>query len=64
MFRRRMMKTFFGKVRRSSFYYLLICHLPVRRASEMETGSDVMGGVMVIVLLAEMVALMRLLLTN
>jgi hypothetical protein len=64
MFSHNMMKTVFGKVSRSRLYYLLICHLPVRHASDSETGRDALGGVMVVCLLAGMVCLMRFLLTS
>ena len=62
MFPRHTIKTVFGKVSRSSFYYLLIWHLPVRNASERETKADALGGLMVVGLLAGMVGVMRLLL--
>lgn len=58
------MKIVFGKVKRSDLDYLLICRLPVRRASAWQTGADALGGVIVLILLAEMVGLMRLLLTH
>lgn len=61
---RNVIKTIFRKARRSSFYYLMIWNLPVRRASDAQTGSDALGMVMVIVLLAGMVGLMRYLLTS
>ena len=64
MFIRNVIKTVFCKVKRSSFYYLMIWNLPVRRASETQTGSDALGAVMVIVLLGGMVVLMRLYLTS
>jgi len=62
MFPRHPIKTVFGKVSRSRFYYLLIWHLPVRNACERETRSDALGGLMVVALLVGIVALMRLLL--
>ncbi|MDR3457713.1 MAG: hypothetical protein P4N60_09725 [Verrucomicrobiae bacterium] len=58
------MKTVFGKASRSGLYYLLICHLPVRRASRTETRWDALGGVTVVGLLAAMVVLMRHILTS
>ena len=42
----------------------MIWNLPVHRASEMETGWDALGGVMVVGLLAGMVGVMRHLLTG
>jgi hypothetical protein len=64
MFFRTSIKTVFGKASRSGLYYLLICKLPVRRATDTETESDALGGVLVIGLLAGLVDLMRCLLTN
>jgi len=61
---RNVIKTIFRKARRSGLFYLMICKLPVRRASEAQTGSDALGMVMVILLLAGMVGLMRYLLTS
>jgi hypothetical protein len=64
MFFRTAIKTVFGKVSRSGLYYLLICKLPVRRASALDTEFDALGGVLVVGLLAGLVDLMRCLLTN
>jgi len=61
---RKVIKATFRKVKRSGLYYLMICNLPVRRASETETGWDALGAVMVIGLLAGMVILMRIYLTG
>jgi len=61
---RNVIKAVFRKAKRSGLFYLMIWNLPVRRASETETGWDALGAVMVIVLLAGMVVLMRLYLTN
>ena len=64
MFPRHPIKTASGRASRSSLYYLLIWHLPVRHASDRESELDALGGVMVVGLLAGMVGLMRLLLTS
>lgn len=64
MFPRRTIKTVFGQASRSSLYYLLIWHLPIRQAAARETGLDALGGLAVVGLLAGLVGLMRLLLTS
>ena len=61
---RKDIKMIFRKMRRSGLYYLMIWDLPVRNASHRETGSDVMGVVIVLGLLVELVVCMRYLLTN
>jgi hypothetical protein len=62
MFLRKTMKTVFGKINRSEFYYFIISNLPVKRVTEMETGFDFLGEMMVISLLAGVVFFMRFLL--
>ena len=61
---RNVIKTIFCKVRRSGLFYLMIWDLPVRRASERETGWDALGVVVVVGLLAGLVGFMRYLLTS
>jgi len=58
------MKMVFGRVPRSGYYYSALSNLPVRRASEMETGFDLLGGMMVVSLSAGALVLVRLILTN
>lgn len=62
MFLRNTMKTVFGKTNRSEFYYFITSNLPVKRVTAMETGFDILGGMMVISLLAGLVLFMRFLL--
>ena len=64
MFPRDTIKTVFGRVSRSRFYYLLVWHLPVGHATEREARTDALGGLMVVGLLAGMVGVMRMLLNN
>ena len=64
MFLPRKMKTVFGKMGRSGFFYFIMTKLPVRRASETETALDVLGVVLVVSLSAATVFLMRFLLIN
>lgn len=64
MFWQRTMKTVFGNVNRSGFYYFISSNLPVRRASETETGLDALGGVTVVGLSGLTIILMRLILVT
>lgn len=64
MILQRTMKTVFGSASRSGFYYFVMSNLPVRRASEIEAGLDVLGGVLVICLSGATISLMRFILTN
>lgn len=64
MILQRTMKTVFGKMCRSGFFYFIMAKRPVRRPSETETGMDALGALVVIGLWSGILILMRLLLTS
>lgn len=53
-----------GQVGRSRFYYSNLSNVPVRRPSKKETSFDVLGGLLVVSLLAGLMILMRFILMN
>ena len=58
------MKTVFGKVSRSRFYYFIFMVLPVKQATEKDNGFDALGGLLVVVLSTVMMVLMRFMLAD
>jgi hypothetical protein len=61
---RKTTKVVFGQIPRSGFYYSALSNLPVRRASEMDTGFDLLGTMTVVSLSAGALVLVRFILTN
>ncbi len=61
---RKTIVTVSGRGGRSGFYHSTLSHLPARRDSEMETRFDVLGGIMVVGLLAGVVILMHFILAD
>lgn len=57
-------KIVFGQIPRSGFYYSAISNVPVRRASEVDTGFDLLGGMMVVSLSAGALVLVRFILAH
>ena len=64
MLGRKNMKRICGSANRTGFHHFVSSILPVRQATKTEIGLDVLGGVVVVGLIAGMAVLMHLVLAN